>query len=204
MEAERASSGLRALYIGLGLIALGLGITVLIFPNLGLSLLVVILVVGLLLNGIVSIVAGIANTSLPGGARALGVITGFLALGLLALILFIPGAEFSVIVIFLAFGLLFWGISRIAIDGSNPNLPGGFKALGVIVGVLALILSFIVLADPIFGLGLAVVFLSIGLIFGGLAAIASGAAGVKMAMPAAAEPPAPPEQPPAPPEEPQA
>ena len=195
MEAERASSGMRALYIGLGLIALGLGITVLILPNLGISLLVVILVVGLLLNGVVSIVAGVGNKSLPGGARALGVITGVLALGLLALVLAIPGAELSVIVIFLAFGLLFWGISRIAIDGSNPNLPGGFKALGIVVGVLALILSFMVLADPLFGLGLAVAFLSIGLIFGGIAAIASGVAGVKMAMPAAAEPPAPPEEP---------
>ncbi|MDX1534568.1 MAG: DUF308 domain-containing protein [Thermoplasmata archaeon] len=186
---------MRALYIGLGLIALGLGITVLILPNLGISLLVVILVVGLLLNGVVSIVAGVGNKSLPGGARALGVITGVLALGLLALVLAIPGAELSVIVIFLAFGLLFWGISRIAIDGSNPNLPGGFKALGIVVGVLALILSFMVLADPLFGLGLAVAFLSIGLIFGGIAAIASGVAGVKMAMPAAAEPPAPPEEP---------
>ena len=195
MEAEKASSGLRALYIGIGLIALGLGVTALFVPNLGLSLLVIILVLGLLLNGIVSIVAGITNKALPGGARALGVITGVLALGLLAIILAIPGAEFSVIVIFLAFGLLFWGISRIAIDGSNPNLPGGYKALGVIVGVIALVLSFIVLADPLFGLGLAVVFLSLGLIFGGLAAIASGAAGVKMAVPVAAEPPAPPEPP---------
>ena len=195
MEAEQASSGMRALYIGLGLIALGLGITVLIFPDLGLSLLVVILVLGLLLNGITSIVAAVGNKELPGGARALGVITGFLALGLLALVLAIPGAEFSVIVIFLAFGLLFWGISRIAIDGSNPNLPGGFKALGVIVGVLALVLSFLVLADPLFGLGLAVAFLSIGLIFGGIAAVASGVAGVKMAAPVVVEPPAPPEPP---------
>ena len=125
----------------------------------------------------------------------MGMITGLLALGLLALVLAIPGAEFSVIVIFLAFGLLFWGSSRIAIDGSNPNLPGGFKALGIIVGVLALVLSFLVLADPLFGLGLAVAFLSIGLIFGGLAAIASGVAGVKMAAPVAVEPPAPPEPP---------
>ena len=130
----------------------------------------------------------------------MGVITGVLALGLLALVLVIPGAEFSVIVIFLAFGLLFWGISRIAIDGSNPNLPGGFKALGIIVGVLALVLSFLVLADPFFGLGLAVAFLSIGLIFGGIAAVASGVAGVKMAAPVVAEPPAPP-APPEPPEE---
>ncbi len=195
MEAGKASSGLRALYIGLGIIALGLGFTALIYPNLGLSLLVVILVLGLLLNGVVSIVTAIGNKELPGGARALGVITGLLALGLLALVLAIPGAEFSVIVIFLAFGLLFWGISRIAIDGSNPNLPGGFKALGIIVGVLALVLSFLVLADPLFGLGLAVAFLSIGLIFGGLAAIASGVAGVKMAAPVAVEPPAPPEPP---------
>ncbi|MEE9592048.1 MAG: DUF308 domain-containing protein [Thermoplasmata archaeon] len=203
MEAERSSTGMRALYVILGVVAIALGITVLVVPVLGLDILVIILVVGLLINGIVSIVASIANKGLPGGARALGVITGVLALGLFAIVLAIPGAELSVIVIFLAFGLLFWGISRIAVDASDPNLPGGMKALGIIVGVLAFVLSFMVLADPIFGLALSVTFLSIGLIFGGIAAIGAGAMGVKLAIPAPVEPPSPPTPPETPPEEPE-
>ncbi len=194
---------MRALYVILGVVAIALGITVLVVPVLGLDILVIILVVGLLINGIVSIVASIANKGLPGGARALGVITGVLALGLFAIVLAIPGAELSVIVIFLAFGLLFWGISRIAVDASDPNLPGGMKALGIIVGVLAFVLSFMVLADPIFGLALSVTFLSIGLIFGGIAAIGAGAMGVKLAIPAPVEPPSPPTPPETPPEEPE-
>ncbi|MFQ5908229.1 MAG: hypothetical protein ACE5JE_05325 [Thermoplasmata archaeon] len=70
-------------------------------------------------------------------------------------------------------------------DGSYPNHPGGFKVLGIIVGVLALVLSLMVLTDPFFGLGLAVALLRLGLIFGGIAAIAARAAGTKMEMPAA-------------------
>lgn len=176
------------LYIILGIAALALGIVVLIYPDIGVGTLVLLLGVGLIANGIGGIILAATAIQQGTGLRVLALITGLLALILFAIVVAIPGAEFSIIVIFLAVGLLFWGFNRILLDGANAELPGAIRALGIVVGILALIMSFLVLADPYFGLGLATFFLSFGLIFGGIAALGSGIAGGKMGMAMPAQP----------------
>lgn len=98
-------------------------------------------------------------------------VLGFLGLTLGILILFFPAMGLLILVIILAIGLLFLGITRLGTAIAEPGLPGWLRALGIVVGLLAIALWILVLIFPGFALALLVAFLSVGLIFQGISLV---------------------------------
>lgn len=105
---------------------------------------------------------------MPARLRVLIVILGILGLiaGVLALVLREVGD--APLIIILALGLLFLGITRLGVSASEAGLPGWLRALGIVVGILALILWILVLVFPGFGNVLLFAFLAVGLVFHGI------------------------------------
>ncbi|MFQ6013750.1 MAG: HdeD family acid-resistance protein [Thermoplasmata archaeon] len=91
-------------------------------------------------------------------------------LGLMAgtLVLVFPGIGILWLIIVMAVGLLFLGITRIGISIAEPRLPGWLRTLGIAVGIIALILWILVLVFPGFGVALLIAILAVGLIFHGI------------------------------------
>ena len=104
----------------------------------------------------------------PTWLRVLMIILGVLGLAAGILILVFPDIGIATLIILTAVGLLFLGISRLGASISEPGLPGWLRALGIVVGVLAIILWVIVLIYPAFGAALLIAFLAVGLIFHGI------------------------------------
>ena len=104
----------------------------------------------------------------PTWLRVLAIILGILGLVAGILVLFFPGVGIFTLIIVMAVGLLFLGITRLGVSIAEPGLPGWLRALGIVVGILALILWILVLVFPGFGAPLLIAFLAVGLIFHGI------------------------------------
>lgn len=155
------------------------GILVLAFPQIGIPTLIILLAVGLLFLGISRIGTSLGKPGLPGWLRALGIVTGLLALILWLLALVLPALGVALLLAILAVGLIFHGFDRVTVDGMNQGAPGWVRGFSVVVGVLLIIFGILVLLFPAgFGLLTAVVFVSIALVTGGLSTIVAGIAGL--------------------------
>lgn len=96
--------------------------------------------------------------------------------GVFALLL--PYVSIAVVEVLLAVGLMFLGINRIAL-GSDPGSAGGVRAMSIVVGILALVLSFTIIVAPEFGVFALLAFFSVALLFEGFGAL-SVAFGTKL------------------------
>lgn len=167
---------LRGLEIVVGLIAIASGILVLGYPGLGVGTLVILLSIGLIFAGVSSI--SIAGYSLlAGGIRALGIISGIVCLILAFLVIFFPNYGASTLIIFVSFGLLVYGISRITLATSLKGTEGWIRGMIVAVGVIDLILSVVVIVLPSVALLTLAFILAFVLIISGIQTIISGAVG---------------------------
>ena len=104
----------------------------------------------------------------PTWLRAVTVALGLLGLVVGVLVLVFPDIGLATLIILLAIGLLFLGLSRLGVSLAEPGLPAWLRALGIVVGVLAIILWVVVLVYPAFGAALLIAFLAVGLIFHGI------------------------------------
>ncbi|MEE9592536.1 MAG: DUF308 domain-containing protein [Thermoplasmata archaeon] len=104
----------------------------------------------------------------PTWLRVLTIVLGIVGLIAGILVLVFPGVGLATLIIIMAIGLLFLGITRLGMSIVEPGLPGWLRALGVVVGILALILWVLVLVFPGFGAVLLIAFLAVGLIFHGI------------------------------------
>lgn len=181
MEGEKTPAWLRVLTVILGILGLVAGILALVFRDIVILTLVILMAAGLLLLGISRLGNSLAEPGLPGWLRALGIVVGLLALLLWTLALAVPGFGEDLLIAFLAIGLIFHGIDRVAVDGMNAEADVWVRGLAIVAGALLILFGILVLLLPQgFGVLTAVVFLSIALIIGGLAATAAGIAGIPM------------------------
>ncbi len=104
----------------------------------------------------------------PTWLRTLAIILGILGLVAGFLVLFFPRVDIFTLIFIMAVGLLFLGITRLGVSIVGPGLPGWLRALGMVVGILALILWTLVLVFPGFGVPLLIAFLAVGLVFHGI------------------------------------
>ena len=183
MSSVKSPKWVRGVEIGLGILAVILSIFALAFPGLTFLTVVVVLAVILLFVGIEKIVTGIF---LPGKGRWPTIGLGVLVLIFAGLALAYPGAAAFVLIIFLGVALLFNGIARI-VEGFAGHHSGWSRFFLIGVGILAVIISIMVLVSPIFGAQLAGVIISIGLLITGIQMIATGVAGRKLEMPGGAD-----------------
>lgn len=105
---------------------------------------------------------------MPTWLRILTIIFGILGLIAGVQVLVFRETAILTLIVVLAVGLLFLGITRIGVSITEPGLPTWLRALGIVVGILALILWILVLSFQGFGETLLVALLAVGLIFHGI------------------------------------
>ena len=109
------------------------------------------------------------------GIRILQIIVGIIAIALSIAVIINPGFGIEILVFLLSLTLLVVGIERVSI-GFLPYIKKSSttRISNIILGGLAIALSIIVIAIPIFTIGLLVTLLAIGLLFIGAARIVHG------------------------------
>ena len=167
-----SSSWLRFFQIGLGIIAIGSSLSVIVYPSVGVHTVSFLLAAALLVVGFERVATGfLQNHSKSSrlGNFALGAVVIGLSLTVVVFPLFATGF----LAIMLAFGLLFSGIARIVQGVSSKNVSKGSRTLMVGVGALAVAISAMVFSTPLLGIAILNLVLAIALLIIGIQCIAS-------------------------------
>ncbi|HET9805976.1 MAG TPA: DUF308 domain-containing protein [Nitrososphaeraceae archaeon] len=108
------------------------------------------------------------------GIRILQIIVGIIAIALSIAVIVNPGFGIEFLVFLLSITLFVVGIERVSI-GFLPYIRKSSTRIGnIVLGGLAILLSIIVIAFPIFTMGFLVTLLALGLLFIGIARIVHG------------------------------
>ena len=102
----------------------------------------------------------------PSWLRALEIITGIMSIILGITVLIYPDWGVATLIVWLSVGLMFIGIRSIALVGVK-GLSNGSKALSVISGILSVILAFLVIIFPDYGVATLIWFVAFGLLIYG-------------------------------------
>ena len=108
------------------------------------------------------------------GIRILQIIVGIIAIALSIAVIVNPGFGIEILVFLLSLTLFVVGIERVSI-GFLPYITKSSTTISnIVLGGLAIALAIIVIAFPIFTIGLLVTLLALGLLFIGVARIVHG------------------------------
>ena len=108
------------------------------------------------------------------GIRILQVIVGIIAIGLSIAVIINPGFGIEILVFLLSLTLLVVGIERVSIAFLPYIRKSSTRISNIVLGGLAIALAIIVIAFPIFTIGILVTLLALGLLFIGAARIVHG------------------------------
>ena len=174
MSSQKVPGWKRAAQIGLGAIAIILAIIAIVFPGLTLVSLVIILAIVLLMVGIEKVIGGIFFQH---KSRFAAIGLGILVIILAIIALAFPVGTTAVIIFILAFALMFDGFARIIQGFGDKQERGWVRGFYIGVGVLAVIISVMVLVSPFFGAVLAGLLIGMALLIIGIQMISAGIAG---------------------------
>jgi uncharacterized membrane protein HdeD (DUF308 family) len=141
-----------------GIVSIGLGIAVMVWPNASVAVVAYILAIWLVISGIFTIVRGFAG-GISGGMRALLIITGILSL-ILGLFAF-SGHEDSIfraewiLAIFIGISFLFQGFAAL-FAAAESGQGRGWNIFGGIVLLIAGIVVLVVPGKSLFALAIVV------------------------------------------------
>jgi uncharacterized membrane protein HdeD (DUF308 family) len=161
------------LFVILGILLIAAGIYVMTVPVESYITLSIFLSIMVLVNGIFDIIFAISNRQLLKGwgwylsGGILQVILGYVLMNH-------PGITMLVLPLILGFWLMFGAVKIIsgAFDLKSYSIKGWGWVLAL--GVLQMLFSFLVIADPIFGSGTIVILTSLAIIFYGLSYVMFG------------------------------
>ncbi|MFQ5919525.1 MAG: DUF308 domain-containing protein [Thermoplasmata archaeon] len=176
MEAGGRPSWQRALFAVLGILIIILGILVLVFPDLGFTLILILFGIGLIFVALFAIVVG-TQGGYPGWLRALSLIIGVLVIVLVILIIVFPDLGLFLQTLFLALGLILLGIQAIAFMGTDKSMADWARGAAVALGILAIILGILMIGIPDVGQSVLLIYFAIGLFATGIAVTVGGVAG---------------------------
>jgi uncharacterized membrane protein HdeD (DUF308 family) len=108
------------------------------------------------------------------GIRILQIIVGIIAIGLSIAVIINPGFGIEILVFLLSLTLLVVGIERVSIGFLPYIKKSSTRISNLVLGGLAIALAIIVIAFPIFTIGILVTLLALGLLFIGAARIVHG------------------------------
>lgn len=161
----------RVVLVIFGLMAIAASLLVLAVPGIALLTLVFLLSVSLLFVGLSRIARGISLRALSRGHRVLDVLAGLLGIAIGMIVFLFPLLGIGTLVFMLAFGAMVYGIVSVAIGALVTRLTKGIRALVLLAGVLAIILSVIVLVSPAVAMLTLVFLLSVSLLVNGIESI---------------------------------
>ena len=119
----------------------------------------------------------ISLDKMPAWVRAAEIILGLVSLAAGIWVLAYPGLAVLTLILILAVGLIFLGSREIVLGAMGTFLPGWLRAANIVLGVLAFILSIVVIAQPGLAVLSLVVLLYFALFVRGVAGLVMGAAG---------------------------
>jgi uncharacterized membrane protein HdeD (DUF308 family) len=119
----------------------------------------------------------IAIEKMPSWIRAAEVILGLVSLVAGIYVLAYPGVAIATLILLLAVGLIFLGWRDIVLGAMGKFLPSWLRAANVVLGILAFVLSVVVLAEPGFAVLTLILLLYVALFVRGVAGVTMGAAG---------------------------
>ena len=171
---------LRIVEIIFGVVAISLSALAIIYPLGTLVAIAFLFSFALLVIGFAMIGSGF-DPRLPGGLRALNLVIGFLAIPFAFWVLVYPPSGVLAALFLLAFFLLIRGIGGIAIAVAGKGMPGWLRGLLFVVGIFAIVISFLMIVYPYtFGLSFMVALFAIACLFIGVELLAAGATGTPM------------------------
>ena len=171
------SKGIRILQIIVGIIAIALSIAVIINPGFGIEILVFLLSISLFVVGIERISIAFLPYIRKSSTRIGNIVLGGLAILLSIIVIGFPFFTIGFLVTLLALGLLFIGIARIVHGVLDKQTSKWSRVFLVAVGILSIGISFMVFANPLFGIFLVTFLLAVNLLIIGIESIVHGASG---------------------------
>jgi uncharacterized membrane protein HdeD (DUF308 family) len=174
MSSQKSPGWRRAAQIGLGALAIILAIIAMVFPGATVVSIVIILAIALLIVGIEKVISGIFFEH---KSRFAAIGLGILVIILAIIALAFPVGATTVLIFILAFALMFDGFARIIQGFGDKQERGWIRGFYIGVGVLAVIISVMVLVSPLFGAALAGLLIGIALLIIGIEIISAGIAG---------------------------
>jgi uncharacterized membrane protein HdeD (DUF308 family) len=180
--AETKSPGwMRAVQIGLGIIALVLSAYIIAFSVAAFVGVVWIIGIVLLVVGIERVISGIFEHH-PGKSRWSSIGLGILVIILAILVIAFPASAGLFLIILLAIALLFDGIARLVHGISDRTRGRGSRIARIVAGVIEIALSIAIMAYPAFGAGIVGVLIGIALLIAGIQIIVAGVTGARFRM----------------------
>jgi uncharacterized membrane protein HdeD (DUF308 family) len=174
MSSQKSPGWRRAAQIGLGALAIILAIIAIVFPGATVVSIVIILAIALLIVGIEKVISGIFFEH---KSRFAAIGLGILVIILAIIALAFPVGATTVLIFILAFALMFDGFARIIQGFGDKQERGWIRGFYIGVGVLAVIISVMILVSPFFGAALAGFLIGIALLIIGIEIISAGIAG---------------------------
>ena len=111
--AKYLSGGIRAFNVGVGIVAIALGIVALVYPNLTEQVLIYIISFALLLNGVARLVIGGFGRAFPKWLRGFFAVVGIITIILAAVVFVYSEFGFLALILMLSFSFMFNGIARL-------------------------------------------------------------------------------------------
>ncbi|ORL80560.1 HdeD family acid-resistance protein [Prescottella equi] len=165
--ARRFLTGLTAVF---GLLTLGLGIAILVWPDATLVVVAVLIAIQVFAFGIIQIVRSFAEVDAPAAARTLTGLSGALAVLLGFLVLRSPLQTLVVIALVIGAWWVFRGVLDIVAGASE--VPGN-RAVGIVLGLISVVAGAIVLLQPELSLGVFVIVVGVWMILYGVIVLAA-------------------------------
>jgi uncharacterized membrane protein HdeD (DUF308 family) len=172
---------MRALQIGIGIIALVLSAYVLAYPASTFVTIVYFLGIVLLIVGIERVIGGLFEHS-SGKSRWGSVGLGILVIILALVVMAFPIGTGVFLLILLAIALLFDGIARVIHGIGDKTLDKATRIFSIVAGVIAIGLSIMIMASPLLGAVFIGILLAIALIIIGIEIIVAGITGSRFAI----------------------
>lgn len=177
MYEETQQRWLHSLDIILGFINVILAILVIIYPGLGVSILIFMLSWALFVMGCSRIVVGLFTKDLKNKLKIANLLVGILTLIMGIIALSYSGLGTTILIYLISLGLAINGMTRVIVGVSTKVFPDWFRVLLVVIGLLAIILSLAVFALPNLTIITLVYILSFNFLINGVARIFSGITG---------------------------
>lgn len=168
---------MRLAQIGLGIIAIIVSLLVLTFPGLTTVSLVYFISILFFIVGIEKIITGIFFKS---KSRLASIGLGILVLILSGLALAFPVEATAILILVVAFALLFDGISRITHGAGEKSESKVDRFFSIGVGILSIAIAIFIMVSPAFGFAFVGFLIGIAILITGIQILVAGIRGRKM------------------------